>query len=78
MEESGEPGENHRPVEVTDKLYHIEIVFLRRYFYFSLLMMIQPYSLILARKWETINDPFNGQHKLKLQFQNNMPVLSDR
>jgi len=41
-------------------------------------MIIQPYSSILARKWETINDPLNGQHKLKLQFQNNMPVLSDR
>ena len=39
-------------------------------------MIIQPYSSILARKWETINDPLNGQHKLKLQFQNNM--LSDR
>ena len=23
MEETGEPGENHRPAEVTDKLYHI-------------------------------------------------------
>ena len=41
-------------------------------------MIIQPYSSILARKWETINDPLNGQHKLKLQFQNNMPILSDR
>jgi hypothetical protein len=38
-------------------------------------MIIQPYSSIFARKWETINDPLNGQHKLKLQFQNKMPVL---